>query len=57
MGALFSSDVALTQQMLMWDDGIARTLDLSDDLPADAEDDPEGNPLGQAIPAAGMGDR
>jgi ribose-phosphate pyrophosphokinase len=57
VGALFSSDVALTQQMLMWDDGIARTLDLSDDLPADAEDDPEGNPLGQAIPAAGMGDR
>ena len=31
VGALFSSDVALTQQMLMWDDGTERTLDLSDD--------------------------
>ncbi len=31
VGALFSSDVALTQQMLMWEDGIARTLDLRDD--------------------------
>ncbi len=39
VGALFSSDVALTQQMLMWDDGIARTLDLSDDLPEDEDDD------------------
>jgi ribose-phosphate pyrophosphokinase len=31
VGALFSSDVALTQQMLMWEDGVAKTLDLSDD--------------------------
>ena len=31
VGALFSSDVALTQQMLMWEDGVARTLDLRDD--------------------------
>ncbi|MEA2537438.1 MAG: ribose-phosphate pyrophosphokinae [Chloroflexota bacterium] len=31
VGALFSSDVALTQQMLMWEDGIARTLDLRED--------------------------
>ncbi len=31
VGALFSSDVALTQQMLMWEDGIARTLDLRDE--------------------------
>jgi len=45
VGALFSSDVALTQQMLMWDDGTERTLDLSDDLPDD--DDPAGDaPMG-----------
>ncbi len=31
VGALFSSDVALTQQMLMWEDGVARTLDLRDE--------------------------
>ena len=31
VGALFSSDVALTQQMLMWEDGVAKTLDLRDD--------------------------
>ena len=39
VGALFSSDVALTQQMLMWDDGTERTLDLSDD---EADDDDPG---------------
>ncbi len=33
VGALFSSDVALTQQMLMWEDGVARTLDLREDDP------------------------
>jgi len=27
VGALFSSDVALTQQMLMWEDGVEHTLD------------------------------
>jgi ribose-phosphate pyrophosphokinase len=31
VGALFSSDLALTQQMLMWEDGVAKTLDLRDD--------------------------
>jgi ribose-phosphate pyrophosphokinase len=45
VGALFSSDVALTQQMLMWDDGTERTLDLSDDELDD--DDPGGDaPMG-----------
>jgi ribose-phosphate pyrophosphokinase len=60
VGALFSSDVALTQQMLMWDDGIARTLDLSDESPGDDVDDDDAGPglvLGQAIPAARIGDR
>ena len=58
VGALFSSDVALTQQMLMWDDGIARTLDLSDDLPEDEDDDDDaGAGIIHAFPAAGMGDR
>ncbi len=36
VGALFSSDVALTQQMLMWEDGVARTLDLREDDDHDA---------------------
>ena len=60
VGALFSSDVALTQQMLMWDDGIARTLDLSDESPGEDDvddDDGPGLALGHAIPAARMGDR
>src|SRR5665213_2985908 len=63
VGALFSSDVALTQQMLMWDDGTERTLDLSDDLPADDDEDPDGAAgaggpgIVRAIPAAGLGDR
>ena len=43
VGALFSSDVALTQQMLMWDDGTERTLDLSDDLPPDDGPAPGGS--------------
>ena len=46
VGALFSSDVALTQQMLMWDDGTERTLDLSDDRARRriADGDPGGRP-------------
>jgi hypothetical protein len=43
VGALFSSDVALTQQMLMWDDGTERTLDLSDDVPDVPDDDDPGD--------------
>ena len=42
VGALFSSDVALTQQMLMWEDGVARTLDLRED-----------DALGETPPAPG----
>jgi len=42
VGALFSSDVALTQQMLMWEDGIARTLDLREGDDADDRAPPTG---------------
>ena len=48
VGALFSSEVALTQEMLIWEDGIARTLDLRDD------DDPiDGEPRRRPISPAG----
>jgi ribose-phosphate pyrophosphokinase len=35
VGALFSSEVSFTQEMILWEDGVARTLDVRD------EDDPE----------------
>ena len=31
VGALFSSEVSLTQELLLWEDGVARTLDVRDD--------------------------
>ena len=37
VGALFSSEVSFTQEMLLWEDGVARKLDLRtgpDDIPA-----------------------
>jgi ribose-phosphate pyrophosphokinase len=50
VGALFSSDVALTQQMLMWEDGVARTLDLREDATA-GEGAPTPGPI-RATPMA-----
>ncbi len=58
VGALFSSEVSLTQEMLLWEDGNEGTLDTRDedgpDAPADGDDDGEpsidpvlsGNPVG-----------
>ena len=54
VGALFSSEMALTQQMLMWEDGVARTLDLSDEDVSSGSDDrppPTGAPV-RATPMA-----
>jgi hypothetical protein len=64
VGALFSSDVALTQQMLMWEDGIARTLDLRDDEGAHDDDGDRApprpiraTPMAARFAAAKPGDR
>jgi len=60
VGALFSSDVALTQQMLMWEDGIARTLDLRDEdvHEATASDLPiRATPMAARFAATKPGDR
>jgi ribose-phosphate pyrophosphokinase len=51
VGALFSSDVALTQQMLMWEDGVARTLDLREDDEHDSAPSPSDLPI-RATPMA-----
>jgi ribose-phosphate pyrophosphokinase len=42
VGALFSSEVSFTQEMILWEDGVARTLDVRD------EDDPDEDPEGGA---------
>ena len=65
VGALFSSEMALTQQMLMWEDGVARTLDLTDDdLPTGSDDRPppsgapvRATPMAARFAAAKPGDR
>ncbi len=31
VGALFSSEVSFTQEMILWEDGVARTLDVRGD--------------------------
>jgi ribose-phosphate pyrophosphokinase len=57
VGALFSSEMALTQQMLMWEDGVARTLDLSDDDRPAAEGDDRPAPSGAPVRATPMAAR
>jgi ribose-phosphate pyrophosphokinase len=61
VGALFSSDVALTQQMLMWEDGVARTLDLRDDETVGDAPAPPGpiraTPMAARFAATRPGDR
>ena len=61
VGALFSSDVAMTQQMLMWEDGIARTLDLRDDEhdhdPAESALPIRATPMAARFAATKPGDR
>ncbi len=51
VGALFSSEVAFNQEMLLWEDGVARKLDLRNepDHGADGSDDDQ---AGDDIPAA-----
>jgi hypothetical protein len=61
VGALFSSDVALTQQMLMWEDGVARTLDLREDDDTDDRAPPpvpvRATPMATRFAATRPGDR
>jgi ribose-phosphate pyrophosphokinase len=58
VGALFSSDVALTQQMLMWEDGVARTLDLRDDEPPAAPSGPlRATPMAARLASVKPGER
>ena len=47
VGALFSSEVEFTQEMLLWEDGIAKKLDVRQQH--DDEDDPG---AAAAVPAA-----
>jgi ribose-phosphate pyrophosphokinase len=51
VGALFSSEVSFTQEMILWEDGVARTLDVRTDDP----DDPEPPGAGRAddLPRSG----
>jgi ribose-phosphate pyrophosphokinase len=57
VGALFSSDVALTQQMLMWEDGVARTLDLRDEEPDQPAHPIRATPMAARYAAIKPGDR
>jgi len=38
VGALFSSEVSFTQEMILWEDGIPKTLDVRTDDPDDTDD-------------------
>jgi ribose-phosphate pyrophosphokinase len=50
VGALFSSEVAFTQEMLLWEDGVARKLNVR---PAESDDDADDEPGStSAVPAA-----
>ena len=44
VGALFSSEVEFTQEMLLWEDGVARKLDIRV-KPGEGEDGPSGEPM------------
>jgi ribose-phosphate pyrophosphokinase len=63
VGALFSSEVSFTQEMLLWEDGVAKTLDARTDrgvLGLDGADDDElgeGQQLMPVLPASREGDR
>jgi len=43
VGALFSSEVEFTQEMLLWEDGIARKLDTRGVQPGEGPDGPDGD--------------
>jgi hypothetical protein len=58
VGALFSSEVDFTQEMLLWEDGVARKLDTrtepDHDPDGDADDENRDPPI---LAAAHTGDR
>jgi len=49
VGALFSSEVSFTQEMLLWEDGVARKLDLRDDDEPGERDPPAATELASAV--------
>ncbi|HEX5014076.1 MAG TPA: ribose-phosphate pyrophosphokinase [Candidatus Limnocylindrales bacterium] len=64
VGALFSSEVSFTQEMLLWEDGVAKTLDARSDrgpdgLGAAVDDEPvdAGRELTPVLPMSGEADR
>ncbi len=52
VGALFSSEVEFTQEMLLWEDGVARKLDIRNVQPGQGEDGPD-EAGGQDAPESG----
>jgi ribose-phosphate pyrophosphokinase len=56
VGALFSSDLAIVQQMTFWGDGVERTLDLRDESDASPDAAPGAVPA-DLEPALNAGDR
>jgi len=46
VGALFSSEVSFTQEMILWEDGVARTLDVREE---DGEDTVAGDPAAGGV--------
>jgi hypothetical protein len=49
VGALFSSEVEFTQEMLLWEDGVARKLDIRV-KPGEGEDGPSSEPMSDLSP-------
>jgi len=55
VGALFSSEISFTQEMLLWEDGVARTLDSRSDLESadgDAADGDDAEPAPAELASA-----
>jgi hypothetical protein len=56
VGALFSSEVEFTQEMLLWEDGIARKLDVrlhDEDESGEGRGDDDEPPAGAGVPVRG----
>jgi hypothetical protein len=58
VGALFSSEVTLTQEMILWEDGVEHTLDARTGAHlegghAGTEDDERDRDTASAVPTAG----
>jgi ribose-phosphate pyrophosphokinase len=54
VGALFSSEVSFTQEMLLWEDGVARKFDARNEPDHDATEDGEGDGDGDKEPSPGV---